>query len=83
LNAWVMEVSGELSMTRVFPVVVALPELAELELELDEHAARPPASRPAAATAKSRLDLCNLLISFVFLSFGYGGLVRGCRSAVR
>jgi hypothetical protein len=65
-----MEVSGELSMTRVFPVVVALPELAELELELelDEHAASPPASTPTAATARNRLDLCNLLISLVFLS---------------
>jgi hypothetical protein len=54
-----MEVSGELSMTRVFPVVVALPELAELELELelDEHAASPPASTPTAATARNRLDL--------------------------
>ena len=66
LNAWVMEVSGELSMTRVFPVVLAL-ELAELELELDEHAASPPASTAAAATVSSRLWLCNLLISFVFL----------------
>jgi hypothetical protein len=48
-------------MTRVFPVVVALPELAELELELelelDEHAASPPASTPTAATARNRLDL--------------------------
>jgi hypothetical protein len=56
-------------MTRVFPVAAAvLVELGvELELEL-EHAASPAASREAAATAKSRLELCNLLISLVFLS---------------
>jgi hypothetical protein len=44
-------------MTRVFPVAVPLfpePE-PEVELELDEQAAMPPASRPAAATAQSRL----------------------------
>jgi hypothetical protein len=69
-----MEVSGELSMIRVFPVVLALPALAELELaelelgELDEHAASPPASTVTAVIARSRLDLCNLLISLVFLS---------------
>ena len=71
LKSWVMEVSGELSMTRVLPVVLALAlefELA-LVLELDEHAASPPASTAAAATANSRLWLCNLLITFVFLSF--------------
>jgi hypothetical protein len=54
-----MEVSGELSMTRVFPVVVVLPvepELAlVLELALDEHAATPAASRTAADRAKSCL----------------------------
>jgi hypothetical protein len=52
-----MVVSGELSMTRVFPVVAALlVELGlELELELDEQAASPAASRPAVATAKNRL----------------------------
>jgi hypothetical protein len=61
-----MEVSGELSMIRVFPVVLALPALAELEL--DEHAASPPASTATADIARSRLDLCNLLISLVFLS---------------
>jgi len=44
-------------MTRVFPVALALPELVELELELDEHAASPPASTPTAATARNRLDL--------------------------
>jgi hypothetical protein len=68
LKAWVIEVSGELSITRVFPVVV--PVLAELgpELEVElEQAASPAASRPAVATAKSRLGLCDLLISFVFL----------------
>jgi hypothetical protein len=55
-------------MIRVFPVVLALPALAELELVLDEHAASPPASTAAADIARSRLDLCSLLISFVFLS---------------
>jgi hypothetical protein len=54
-----MEVSGELSMTRVFPVVLALPvepELAlVLELVLDEHAATPAASRTAADRAKNCL----------------------------
>src|SRR5271166_167716 len=73
LKSWVMEVSGELSMTRVFPVVVAV----ELVLELDEHAASPPASTAAAVTASSRLWLCNLLITFVFLSLRLWGLVRG------
>jgi hypothetical protein len=65
-----MVVSGELSMTRVFPVVAALPvELAlVLGLELDEQAASPAASRPAAASAMSLLRLCNLLISVVLLS---------------
>jgi hypothetical protein len=44
-------------MTRVFPVVApVLPDPEpELELGLDEQAAIPPASRPAAATAQSRL----------------------------
>src|SRR5580704_2538832 len=57
-------------MTRVFPVVEALPvELAlVLELELDEQAASPAVSRPAAASAMSLLRLCNLLISPVLLS---------------
>jgi hypothetical protein len=57
-------------MTRVFPVVEALPvELAlELELELDEQAASPAVSRPAAASAISLLRLCNLLIDLVLLS---------------
>jgi hypothetical protein len=65
-----MVVSGELSMTRVFPVVEALLELdAELELELElEHAPSPAASKQAVAAAKSHLILCNLLISLVFLS---------------
>ena len=68
MKSWVMVVSGELSMTRVFPVVVALLELdAELEPEL-EHAPSPTASKEALATAKSHLVLCNLLISLVFLS---------------
>jgi hypothetical protein len=62
-----MEVSGELSMTRVFPTAV-LVELELVELELDEHAATPAASARAAAIAKMRLELCNLLISLVFLS---------------
>jgi hypothetical protein len=67
-----MVVSGELSMTRVFPVVPALPvePVLEpgLELELDEQAASPAVSRPAAASAMSLLRLCNLLISPVLLS---------------
>jgi hypothetical protein len=65
-----MVVSGELSITRVFPVVAALPELdAELELELElEHAPSPAASKQAVVAAKSHLILCNLLISLVFLS---------------
>ncbi len=68
LKSWVMVVSGELSMTRVFPVVEALLELdAELELEL-EHAPSPTASKLAVAAAKSHLILCNLFISLVFLS---------------
>jgi hypothetical protein len=50
-----MAVSGELSMTRVLPGVVPVLAEPELELELDEHAASPPASTPAAATAQSRL----------------------------
>jgi hypothetical protein len=44
-------------MIRVFPVVAPVlpdPELG-LELGLDEQAAMPPASKPAAATAQSRL----------------------------
>jgi hypothetical protein len=61
-----MEVSGELSMTRVFPVVLALVvELGVVVLELDEHAASAAASRQATATARSRLGLCNLLINLV------------------
>src|SRR5271157_4300069 len=77
LKSWVMEVSGELSMTRVLPVVLALELELALVLELDEHAASPPASTAAAPTANSRLWLCNLLISFVFLSLRLWGLVRG------
>jgi hypothetical protein len=74
LKAWVIVDSGELSMTRVFPVALLVPvelELVlglELELEL-EHAASPAASRPAAPTAKSRLWRFDLLITLVFLSF--------------
>jgi len=55
LKDWVMLDSGELSMTRVFPVAVLALVLPELGLPLDEHAASPAASRPAAPTAKSRL----------------------------
>jgi hypothetical protein len=69
-----MEVSGELSMTRVFPVVVALlDELAlVLELVLDEHAASPAASRTAAARPMNCLGLCNLLILFLLSSSSVG-----------
>jgi hypothetical protein len=69
-----MVVSGELSMTRVFPVVAALLELeAELELEL-EHAPSPTASKQAVTAAKSHLILRNLLITIVLLFgvLGYG-----------
>src|SRR3954454_25070570 len=84
LKLWVMVDSGELSMTRVFPVVVAEPVFEpvapELEL-LDEHAASPAASKPAAPTARSRLWLCILLIVLVFLSCGaVDGLSGGCTS---
>jgi hypothetical protein len=54
-------------MTRVFPTTALLLGVV-VELELDEHAASPAANRRAAATTKSRLGLCNLLISLVFLS---------------
>jgi hypothetical protein len=48
--------SGELSMTRVLPVVAAPVFVLEPELEpLDEHAASPAASKPAAPTARNRL----------------------------
>src|SRR5256885_17146980 len=70
LKLWVMVDSGELSMTRVFPVVVAEPVFEPVAPELvllDEHAASPAASKPAAPTAKSRLWLCILLISLVSL----------------
>src|SRR5580658_10052056 len=63
-----MVVSGELSMTRVFPVVAALLVELPLELVLDEQAASPAVSRPAAASAMSLLRLCNLLINLVLLS---------------
>jgi hypothetical protein len=63
-------------MTRVFPVAVLPEPEPALELELEpelEHAASPPASTPTAAMAKSRLGLCNLLISLVFLSLSVVG----------
>jgi hypothetical protein len=49
--------SGELSMTSCLPVVAApvfVFEAPELE-PLDEHAASPAASKPAAPTARNRL----------------------------
>src|SRR5436190_18080513 len=79
LKVWVMVDSGELSITRVFPVAAELvfePVLPELELP-DEHAASPAASKPAAPTARSRLWLCILLISLVFLLCFGGGWVIG------
>src|SRR5581483_6620239 len=79
LKVWVMVDSGELSMTRVLPVAeepVFEPEFPEELGLLDEHAASPAASKPAAPTAKSRLWLCILLISLVFLSW-FGGLIGG------
>jgi hypothetical protein len=56
LKLWVMVDSGELSMTSCLPVVAApvLEFVPELE-PLDEHAASPAASRPAAPTARNRL----------------------------
>src|SRR5690242_18105363 len=80
LKVWVMVDSGELSMTRVFPVAAepvfepVLPE--ELGL-LDEHAASPAAGKPPAPAAKSRLWLCILLITLVFLLCFGGGWVIG------
>jgi hypothetical protein len=50
-----MEVSGELSMTRVLPVAVLVPVELELELEFVEHAPSPAASKTAAVTARSCL----------------------------
>jgi hypothetical protein len=48
--------SGELSMTRVLPVALPVLELLAPELEpLDEQAASPAASKPAAPTARNRL----------------------------
>jgi hypothetical protein len=56
LKLWVMVDSGELSMTRVLPVVLPVFEFVPLELGLlDEHAASPAASKPAAPTARNRL----------------------------
>ena len=56
LKLWVMVDSGELSMTRVLPLALPALEFVAPELEpLDEHAARPAASRPAAPTARNRL----------------------------
>src|SRR5580704_5640920 len=73
-----MVVSGELSMTRVFPVVAALLVELPLELVLDEQAASPAVSMPAAASAISLLRLCNLLINLVLLS-GFIGCGLGGR----
>jgi len=56
LKLWVMVDSGELSMTRVFPVALPVFVFVAPELEpLDEHAASPAASKPAAPTARNRL----------------------------
>src|SRR6266699_7203391 len=52
LKLWVMVDSGELSMTRVLPVALPVLEFVPPELVLlDEHAASPAASKPAAPTA--------------------------------
>src|SRR5215472_18296723 len=68
LNAWVIVLSGELSMVRV-------PEAEEFEFEFDEpvelldpHAAAPAARRAAAVTAASFLWPRNLEFILVFLS---------------
>src|SRR5215470_5807035 len=85
LKVWVMVDSGELSMTSCLPVVAA--PVVELELPeldpLDEHAASPAASKPAAPTAKSRLGLLNLLINLVFLSCSAWVSLDGCMSTSR
>jgi len=61
LNAWVIVLSGELSMTSVLEE----PEPDELVEELlDEHAPAPAASRAAAVTATSFLGPINLEIIF-------------------
>jgi hypothetical protein len=62
LNAWLIVLSGELSMTSVCDV----PELEVLVGLLDEHAAAPVVARTAAAvTVTSFLGPSNLLIIFV------------------
>jgi hypothetical protein len=66
LNAWVIVLSGELSMMRV-------PEAEEFEFDdpvelLDEHAPTPAARRAAAVTAASFLWPRNLEFILVFLS---------------
>src|ERR1700730_10913227 len=78
-----MVVSGELSMNRVFPWLAVPPVepvlVLVLVLELDEQAASPAVSRPAAASAMSLLRLCNLLISPVLLSGFFGCGLYGRR----
>ena len=67
LKAWVIEVSGELSITRVGPLALLLPVAVllavaevvdpgvELVLGLEEHAATPAAVKTTAAAALNRL----------------------------
>jgi hypothetical protein len=64
LKSWVIVLSGELSMTSCWDLLVVdepVPELAA-----DEHAPSPAARRPAAATMMSLLWLSDLLVIFVF-----------------
>jgi hypothetical protein len=64
LKSWVIEVSGELSITRVAAELLVPDDDddAPPPLEaLDEHAATPAASSPADATATNRLWFGNLL----------------------
>ncbi len=70
LKSCVIEFSGELSITRVFVEPLLVPEL-DVVLEpddelLDEQAPSPAASRPAAATARTRLPVADLLVNIDF-----------------
>src|SRR5580698_5329551 len=73
LKSWTMLVSGELSITRVAPVLAAagVDDFATGLDELDEQAATPAASRPAASTATNLLWVGNLLIFCLSFFSGY------------
>src|SRR6266516_1902819 len=81
LNAWVIVLSGELSMMRV-------PEAEEFEFDepvelLDEHAPAPAARSAAATTAASFLWPGNLEIILVFLSVERSRAPRFLREGLR